>query len=148
MDTTQSTGLVQSYFSHPDYLVVQCQVQNTILFPDSKTHAGPHVYHFVKFFPEGVDYTHEGIICNHIITMLDNIISCNLLLSPLILLDKLSIIVNNCHLAKMCYTEPTILYFWISNLCSISLIFSMLVSIFLILGFCTSVTYISAQAWI
>ena len=36
MDAQQLVGLAQSYFSHPDFLVVQCWV-HAVLFPDSMT---------------------------------------------------------------------------------------------------------------
>ena len=60
---------MQSYFSHPDYLVVQCWVQftvrNTVIYhPDSVTLRGPQVHCFSEFFP-GVGYTHEGVLCHH-----------------------------------------------------------------------------------
>ena len=34
MDSSLSVGLVQSYFSHPDYLALQCWVHTDVLFPD------------------------------------------------------------------------------------------------------------------
>ena len=60
MDTTQSVGLVQTYFSHPEFLIVQCWIHATFLFPDTATQTEPHAYCSVKFFP-GVGYIHLGI---------------------------------------------------------------------------------------
>ena len=41
MDVTWSMGLVQTYFTHPDYFVVQCWVCVTYLFPDTVSQMGP-----------------------------------------------------------------------------------------------------------
>ena len=59
MDSSWSMGLVQSYFSYPDYLVVHCWAYTAILFLNLInpgyliTPRGPQVHHFIKFFPGG-----------------------------------------------------------------------------------------------
>ena len=40
----QSVGLAQTYFTHLDYLVVQCWVQATYLSADTINQIGPQTY--------------------------------------------------------------------------------------------------------
>ena len=54
MDTTWSVGLVWTYFTNPDYVVVQGWIHTTSLYPDMINQTGSHIY--VKFFQE-VGYT-------------------------------------------------------------------------------------------
>ena len=45
-DALWSLGLAQTYFTHPDYLVVH----TTYLSPDTIIQVGPQTYQYVKFF--------------------------------------------------------------------------------------------------
>ena len=51
IDITLSVSLAWSYFSNPEYLVIQSWVHTTSLFPDSITQTEACVHHFVRFFP-------------------------------------------------------------------------------------------------
>ena len=70
MDISRSVGLVQRNFSNPGYLVVQCLVCATVLFPGSITPGGPQIHHFIKFFLEGMP-THESVLSYHIMAIID-----------------------------------------------------------------------------
>ena len=59
MDATQLVGLAQTYFAHPDYLLVQSGICITCSYPDTINQTGQHVYHYVKLFL-GVDYMPLG----------------------------------------------------------------------------------------
>ena len=51
IDATQPVGLAQTYFTYPDYLVIQGWIWTADLYPDTINQTGPFVYHYVKFFP-------------------------------------------------------------------------------------------------
>ena len=72
MDETQSVVLIQTYFCNPDYVVVQCLVHATFLFPHTVNQMEPHVYHSVKFFPERVGYIPLCTPCDHIVAIIDH----------------------------------------------------------------------------
>ena len=57
MDALWSVGLVPTYFTHSDYLVVQCWDHATYLFPDTVKQLQPQTYWYVKF-SEGWGTTH------------------------------------------------------------------------------------------
>ena len=71
MDAAWLMGLVQSYISKPDCLVIQYWVCTTILFPESVPFGGPQVHCFIKFFLDGLSYTLEGVHCHHIVAIID-----------------------------------------------------------------------------
>ena len=50
IDATQLVDLVQTFFTHPDHLVIQSWIHNTFLFPNVK---GLYVYQYVNFFLGG-----------------------------------------------------------------------------------------------
>ena len=72
MDATQSLGLVWTYFTYPDYLVVQCCVKTRYLSPDTVNQTGPQIYHYVKFFSKRVGCTPLGTLFDHIMTIIDH----------------------------------------------------------------------------
>ena len=47
MDALWSMALMQTNFTHPDYLGVQCLVHTTYLSPDTITQPGPQNYGYV-----------------------------------------------------------------------------------------------------
>ena len=61
MDAQQSVGLGRTYFTSPDYLVVQCLVCYTFFHPDTMNPRGSHVYHCTKFSQGGVGYNSLGV---------------------------------------------------------------------------------------
>ena len=66
MDARQSVGLMQTYFTHPEYLVDQCCVHTTCLSSDTGNQIGPLIYCYVKFFWRGWD-TH--LLVTHVIAL-------------------------------------------------------------------------------
>ena len=70
MDALQSMGLVQTYFTHPDYLVVQCWLYTTYLSPDTIKQMGSQTYRYGKFFDQQVGYIPLGDQCSHIVVII------------------------------------------------------------------------------
>ena len=71
IDALQAVGLAWTYFTYPDYLVVQCWVYVTYLSPDTINQMGPHTYHYVKFLEGLVGYTPLGAPFNCIMAIID-----------------------------------------------------------------------------
>ena len=71
MDTTQSVGLAWTFFTHPDYLVIQVVIHATCSYLDTINKTGPHVYHCVTSFP-GVGYTPLGTPCDCIMDIVNH----------------------------------------------------------------------------
>ena len=73
MDALCSVGLAQTYFTHPDSLVVQSWVHITYLLPDTISQTGPQTYCCVKLFEGWVGCMSFGIPCTHILVIIDQI---------------------------------------------------------------------------
>ena len=71
MHASHSVGSEHSYFSHPDYLVVQCWFCATNFFLDLITPGKTQVHYFIKFFPRGVGHIHEGVSYHHKMGIVD-----------------------------------------------------------------------------
>ena len=70
-DATWSVDMAQTYFVHPDYLVVQSWVHATYLFHNIVNQMGPQMYHYVKFFLGRVGYSTLGAPCDCIVAIID-----------------------------------------------------------------------------
>ena len=63
-DVQQSMGLAQTYFTNPDYLVLQCWVCAIYIYtyiyiyisPDTINQTEPQTFHYTKFFEGAVGY--------------------------------------------------------------------------------------------
>ena len=71
MDAQWSIGLAETYFTNPDYLVVQCRV-NAFLSPDTVNQTEPHVYHYTKFFEGVVGYMPLGFSCTRLLAVINS----------------------------------------------------------------------------
>ena len=72
MDATWSVELAWTYFTHPDYLVVQHWGPCHFSFPDTFNQTGPHVYHYVNFFLGRVSYKPLGTLCDCTVAIIDH----------------------------------------------------------------------------
>ena len=70
MDAEQLVGLALTFFTHPDYLVVQCLVCAIYLSPDTVNQTGPQISHYVKFFLWRVGYMPLGTPCDCIMAII------------------------------------------------------------------------------
>ena len=70
MDATKSVGLVQSYFTHADCLVVQCWEHATNLYPDTASQTGSQIQHYVKVF-SGMGFIPLGTPFNNIVVIIE-----------------------------------------------------------------------------
>ena len=71
MDATRSVGLVKTYFTHPDYLVVQYWTHATYLSPAVLNQTGLQIYCNVKFLLGRVEYIPLGTPCDCILVTTD-----------------------------------------------------------------------------
>ena len=70
MDATWSVGLVWTYFTHPEYLVVQSWVSTTYIFSDTINHTWLQIC-YVKFFLE-MGYMSLGAPCDGFVALTDH----------------------------------------------------------------------------
>ena len=70
MEALRLMGLAQSYFSDPDYFVVQYCVHAVFLFPDLVTLYWLNVFHFVKILPGIVGHMY-ACMREHIVANID-----------------------------------------------------------------------------
>ena len=63
--------MIQTYFTHPNYLVVQCWVHAMCLSPDTINQTGLHTYHYGNFFKEWVGCMPLGASCTHLVAIID-----------------------------------------------------------------------------
>ena len=74
MDAYWSIMMWQSYFLHPNYLVVQRWIRATLIYPTNIILAGPNLHCFFKPFPGVVQYFHSGnttVPCHHSVAVKD-----------------------------------------------------------------------------
>ena len=64
MDAQWSMGLAWTYFTYPDYLVVQCLAHTTYLSSDTINQTGSQSYQYVKFLKGWLGYMPLGAPCN------------------------------------------------------------------------------------
>ena len=93
MNTFWSVGFAWSYFSYPDYLIVQYWIHAVILFPDSVTLQGMNIFILLKTC-QGGGHMHEGMPCHHIVAIID-------VAYPFVITIFLSPYpINKCHIAN------------------------------------------------